>query len=82
MAEWKIRVNDVYPAYISWETYEHIQHMLADTYAASDRNTSRGVPRDGAALQQGIVYCGECGHTMVMEYQHGTRYHWNALRQQ
>jgi hypothetical protein len=82
MAEWKIRVNDVYPAYISWETFEQIQHMLADNYAAYDRNTSRGVPRDGAGLLQGIVYCGECGHKMVMEYKHGTRYHCNALRQQ
>jgi Recombinase zinc beta ribbon domain len=82
MAEWKIRVNDVYPAYISWETFEQIQHRLADNYAAYDRNKSRGVPRDGAGLLQGIVYCGECGHKMVMEYKHGTRYHCNALRQQ
>jgi DNA invertase Pin-like site-specific DNA recombinase len=82
MAEWKIRVNDVYPAYISWETFEQIQHMLADNYAAYDRNKSRGVPRDGAALLHGIVYCGECGHKMVMEYKHGTRYHCNYLRQQ
>jgi DNA invertase Pin-like site-specific DNA recombinase len=82
MAEWKIRVNDIYPAYISWETFEQIQHMLADNYAAYDRNKSRGVPRDGAGLLQGIVYCGECGHKMVMEYKHGTRYHCNALRQQ
>ena len=82
MAQWKIRVHDVYPAYLSWATFEQIQHMLADNYAAYDRNTSRGVPRDGAGLLQGIVYCGECGHTMVMEYKHGTRSHCNALRQQ
>src|SRR6266571_906302 len=82
MAEWKIRVNDVYPAYIAWETFEHIQDMLADNYTAYDRNKSRGVPRDGAALLHGIVYCGECGHKMVMEYKHGTRYLCNALRQQ
>ncbi len=82
MAEWKIRVNNVYPAYIAWETFERIQQMLADNYAAYDRNKSRGVPRDGAALLQGIVYCGECGHKMVMEYKHGTRYLCNALRQQ
>jgi DNA invertase Pin-like site-specific DNA recombinase len=82
MDQWKIRVNDVYPAYISWETFEQIQKMLADNYAAYDRNKSRGGPRDGAALLHGIVYCGECGHKMVMEYKHGTRYHCNYLRQQ
>ena len=82
MAEWKIRVNDVYPAYISWETFEHIQDRLADNYAAYDRNKSRGVPRDGAALLHGMVYCGECGHKMVVQYKHGTRYLCNYLRQQ
>jgi len=50
MDQWKIRINDVYPAYISWETFEQIQQMLLDNYAAYDRNKSRGVPRDGAAL--------------------------------
>jgi DNA invertase Pin-like site-specific DNA recombinase len=82
MDQWKIRVHDVYPAYIAWETFEHIQEMLADNYAAYDRNKSRGVPRDGAALLHGIVYCGECGHKMMIQYKHGTRYLCNALRQQ
>ncbi len=82
MDQWKIRVNDVYPAYISWETFEQIQQMLLDNYAAYDRNKSRGVPRDGAALLHGMVYCGECGHKMVVQYKNGTRYLCNYLRQQ
>src|SRR5215469_11100398 len=82
MDQWKIRVNDVYPAYISWETFEQIQQMLLDNYAAYDRNKSRGVPRDGAALLYGIVYCGACGHKMVVQYKNGTRYLCNYLRQQ
>ncbi len=80
--EWKIRVPDVYPAYISWQTFEQIQSMLADNYAAYDRNKTRGVPRPGAALLQGMVACGECGHRMVIEYKHHTRYLCNYLRQQ
>jgi DNA invertase Pin-like site-specific DNA recombinase len=47
--QWRIRVNDVYPAYISWETFERIQAMLLDNYAEYDRNKTRGVPRPGAA---------------------------------
>ncbi|HJT56237.1 MAG TPA: recombinase family protein [Ktedonobacteraceae bacterium] len=82
MDQWKIRVQDVYPAYIAWETFEQIQQMLLDNYAAYDRNKSRGVPRDGAALLHGIVYCGECGHKMVVQYKNGTRYLCNYLRQQ
>ena len=30
----------------------------------------------------GIVYCGECGHKMVVQYKNGTRYLCNYLRQQ
>ncbi len=82
MDQWKIRINDVSPAYIAWETFEQIQQMLLDNYAAYDRNKSRGVPRDGAALLHGIVYCGECGHKMVVQYKNGTRYLCNYLRQQ
>lgn len=33
MDEWKIRVNDKYPAYVEWETFEGIQQMLKDNHA-------------------------------------------------
>ncbi len=80
--QWRIRVNDKYPAYISWETYEQIQAMLQDNYAEYDRNKTRGIPRPGKALLHGLVYCGECGHKMVVQYTKGTRYLCNYLRQQ
>ncbi len=82
MEEWRIRVNDKYPAYISWETYERIQAQLVDNYSEYDRNKTRGVPRSGAALLHGLVYCGECGHKMVVQYKGATRYICNYLRQQ
>lgn len=82
LEQWKIRVNDKYPAYISWATFEKIQSMVADNYAEYDRNKSRGVPRPGSALLHGIVYCGECGHKMVVEYKGGTRYLCNYHCQQ
>ena len=67
--EWKIVVRDKYPAYISWETFERIQAMLQDNYTEYDRKKSRGVPRPGAVMLHGLVYLGECGHKMVVEYQ-------------
>jgi DNA invertase Pin-like site-specific DNA recombinase len=80
--QWRIRVNDKYPAYISWATYEQIRQMLQDNYAEYDRNKTRGIPRPGAALLHGLVYCGACGHKMVVQYKAGTRYLCNYLRQQ
>lgn len=82
IAEWKIRINHKYPAYVSWETFEKIQAMLQDNYSEYNRNKTRGVPRPGKALLHGIVHCGECGHKMVVQYKTGTRYLCNYLRQQ
>jgi len=80
--QWKVCIRDKYPAYISWETFEKIYDMLRDNYSQYDRNKTRGVPRDGKALLQGIVYCGQCGHKMVLQYKGGTQYLCNYLRQQ
>jgi len=80
--QWRIRVNDKYPAYISWTTFEQIQSMLHDNHAEYDRNKTRGIPRPGKALLHGLVYCGACGHKMVVQYKGGTEYLCNYLRQQ
>ena len=80
--EWRICIPNVYPAYIGWETYLQIQAMLKDNHAEYDRNQTRGIPRPGKALLHGLVYCGECGHKMVVQYKGGTRYICNYLRQQ
>ncbi len=80
--QWRICIPDVYPPYISWDTYMQIQAMLKDNHAEYDRNKTRGIPRPGKALLHGLVYCGECGHKMVVQYKGGTRYICHYLRQQ
>jgi hypothetical protein len=82
MNEWSVIVKDRYPAYVSWDTFEQIQATLRDNHAEYDRNKTRGVPRDGAALLHGLTYCGECGHKMVVQYKNGARYLCNYHRQQ
>lgn len=82
MDQWRVIVRDKYPAYIVWETFQRIQQMLRDNHAEYSRNKTRGVPRDGQALLHGIMYCGECGHKLVVQYKGGTQYLCNALRQQ
>lgn len=75
-------LHDRYPAYVTWETFERIAAILDDNYAAYEHNRRRGVPRQGAALLQGIVYCGSCGHKMGVQYKRGNEYLCNALRSQ
>src|SRR5207302_8524157 len=51
-------------------------------YSEYDRNKNRGVPRPGKALLHGLVYCGECGHKMVVQYKGTSQYICNYLQQQ
>jgi DNA invertase Pin-like site-specific DNA recombinase len=80
--QWKIVIPNKYPAYISTDLFDKIQNMLKQNYAEYVRNKTRGVPRQGAALLQGIMFCGACGHKMVVQYKGGNRYLCNHLRSQ
>ena len=82
MDQWKVCHRDKYPAYIDWDTFEKIQGMVRDNHSEYDRNKTRGVPRPGQALLHGLVYCGECGHKMVVQYKGRPCYLCNYLRQQ
>ncbi len=82
MDQWKVCHRDKYPAYIDWATFEKIQGMVRDNHSEYDRNKTRGVPRPGKALLHGLVYCGECGHKMVVQYKGLPCYLCNYLRQQ
>src|SRR5215213_1246562 len=79
---WRFVVRDRYPAYIDVKTFEKIQAMLEGNRADYMRTKGRGIPRDGAALLHGIVWCGECGHKMAVRYKGGSQYVCNHLRQQ
>jgi DNA invertase Pin-like site-specific DNA recombinase len=82
MDQWKVCHRDKYSAYIDWDTFEKIQGMVRDNHSEYDRNKTRGVPRPGKALLHGLVYCGACGHKMVVQYKTRTCYLCNYLRQQ
>jgi DNA invertase Pin-like site-specific DNA recombinase len=82
LSQWKICLQDQYPAYISWELFEKNQTMLQDNYSEYNRNRTRGIPRSGKALLHGLVCCGQCGHKMVVQYKGGTQYLCNQLRGQ
>jgi DNA invertase Pin-like site-specific DNA recombinase len=80
--QWRYCVRDKFPAYISWELFEKIQAMLHDNYSEYTRNKTRGVPRDGKALLHGLLYCGECGHKMCVQYKGSTQYICNQRKLQ
>jgi DNA invertase Pin-like site-specific DNA recombinase len=66
LEEWPICLQGVYPAYLSWAQFVENQRVLRGN---GYRAESRGAPRKGAALLQGIVFCGRCGARMsVLHY--------------
>jgi DNA invertase Pin-like site-specific DNA recombinase len=64
---WPIVVQNIYPAYITWETF-----LANQTQLAANQNRYRedrpGAPRKGQALLQGILFCGRCGRRMRIRY--------------
>jgi len=69
---WLALVHHVYPAYITWEAYEHIQAKIAENrQKMTERLTRKQASRKGAALLTGLVRCGQCGHTMQVAYKEG-----------
>ena len=73
--EWHYVHHDRYPGYISWETYLANQARLRSNRAYSKQaNLSPGAAREGAALLQGIVWCGQCGHRLETSYKPRPRY--------
>ena len=64
VAQWPVRITEHHPAYIGWEEFVKNQEQLRQNWG---HDGNRGVPREGRALLQGIVYCGVCGRKMSVQ---------------
>ena len=64
--EVEVLLRDHHPAYIPWERYLDNRAVLRDNTARF--TPSRGAPRAGLGLLQGIVFCGRCGCRMRPHY--------------
>ncbi|CAN5362249.1 recombinase family protein [soil metagenome] len=69
LTDWPVCVRDAYPAYLTWEQFVQNQQRMRDNWF---RSVSRGAPRNGLALLQGIVRCGRCGARMSV-FHYSTR---------
>lgn len=72
MEDWLVLIQGAYPAYITWKQYLCNQEKLRQN--AQGASWTRGAPRSGAALLQGIVSCGRCGRPMHVHYTHSPAY--------
>lgn len=63
--DWKVLIQDRFPAYITWEVYlENVKRL----HENGSRFDTPGVPREGPALLSGIMFCGRCQKRMFPAY--------------
>jgi DNA invertase Pin-like site-specific DNA recombinase len=70
---WKTCLRDHHPAYITWEDFMSNQRKLQDNRTKDASAHGRSAAREGSALLQGIVLCGQCGRRMHVDYNGPTR---------
>src|SRR5947207_6388997 len=62
--QWPVLIQGHHQGYVSWEEYMQTQKHLRQNW---QRHGSPGVARQVPALLQGIVWCGHCGHEVVVQ---------------
>jgi len=72
--EWTALIPQAHPGYITWEEFEENQRRLRENAQAVGGDRRRSPPREGPALLQGLVICGQCGDRMTVRYhqRHGS----------
>jgi hypothetical protein len=69
-AQWTVVIQSAHPAYLRWEDYVENQRQLTRNRTDLMSEGRQGAPRQGAALLQGLLLCGQCGRRMTVRY-HG-----------
>ncbi|MBX9804242.1 MAG: recombinase family protein [Alphaproteobacteria bacterium] len=68
MEEWPIMIKDHHEAYIAWEDYVHNQKILKQNQTNAEINLLPLNAREGHALLQGLIICGDCGRRVTIRY--------------
>ena len=67
--EWTVLIRDAHPGYITWDDFEANERRLKENDMHHGMAEIRSHPvREGAALLQGLVFCGRCGQRMSPHY--------------
>ncbi len=72
LEEWPVLIQDVFPRYITWAQY--LQHRERLRQNGQQSQWTKGAPRSGLALLQGIAFCGRCGRRLRTRYSNQPAY--------
>lgn len=68
MDSWMVLIQKHHLGYICWEDYLENQRMLADNQTNQPEQCASGAVREGRALLQGLLLCGQCGRRLSPRY--------------
>jgi excisionase family DNA binding protein len=63
--QWHVLIWDHHEGYLSRDRFERIQRQIESNRRST---TGPGAPREGRALLQGLILCGQCGRRMRLLY--------------
>ncbi len=66
--DWPVLIREAHEGYIDWSEFERNQHKLRQNlgFSLGERGS---MPREGNALLQGRLLCGQCGSRMRVHYE-------------
>jgi uncharacterized protein YndB with AHSA1/START domain len=67
-SEWAVLIPEHHQGYIDWETYEMNRERLANNIQPRSHSNRASAMREGAALLQGLITCGNCGRRLKVAY--------------
>jgi DNA invertase Pin-like site-specific DNA recombinase len=68
LEQWPYLIKDAHPGYLRWEDFLENRERLRDNAQARGLVPGGHPAREGPALLQGIVLCGQCGKPMGVHY--------------
>jgi DNA invertase Pin-like site-specific DNA recombinase len=68
MADWRVRLKEHHEGYITLEEFLKNQERLEKNRTNGEEMVLSGPAREGLALLQGLLLCGNCGRSLTVRY--------------
>ena len=68
MPDWRVRLSDHHEGYITEEEFFANLERLQKNCTHGEETVLGGPAREGLALLQGLLLCGQCGHALTVRY--------------
>ena len=68
MPDWRVQLRPHHDGYISWDEFLENGKRLEKNRTNGEATMLSGSAREGLALLQGLLLCGNCGHAITVRY--------------